>query len=100
MKVRLLKPCDTTDGPKPAGHIIDHKDAHWLVRMGIAEEVIEPVAPASDSQAESQSADVAPQPPTEQNAPSETEAPQGAGQVVTEAPPVAEGSATDDQPAE
>jgi|GEM_PF-2978535 len=43
MKCRLLiemgcRPCDEfPDGTKPAGTIIDHEDAYWLVLMGCAE---------------------------------------------------------------
>jgi len=42
MKVRLTKDCDTQIGKKPktrAGTIIDHPDAEWLIRLGVAEAV-------------------------------------------------------------
>ncbi len=48
-KVRLTKPANTLDGPKEPGHEIDHPDAHYLVKLGIAEWVEESPPPAEDS---------------------------------------------------
>lgn len=36
MKVRLTKDCDTTEGPKKAGDVIDHPEAHLLVELKVA----------------------------------------------------------------
>ncbi len=37
MKARLVIDVETTHGPKKVGDIIAHKDAHMLVRGGVAE---------------------------------------------------------------
>ena len=37
MKVKLLVDCDTTNGPRKVGDIIEHPDAHWLLMTGHAE---------------------------------------------------------------
>jgi hypothetical protein len=42
MKVRLFNEEDVQGkGKVPAGTIIEHKDAHWLIKLGKAEEVKE-----------------------------------------------------------
>lgn len=41
MQVRLLKDCSTTDGPKPAGTVIECNDSWRLVKLGIAEAIDE-----------------------------------------------------------
>jgi hypothetical protein len=52
MKVRLTKHCDTTDGPKEPGFVIDHPHAHYLVQLKLAEPVPDerPPAPAAETQ--------------------------------------------------
>lgn len=51
MKVRLIGECELTDrsicvgknltgpGVVPDGTIIEHQDAHWLIKLGKAEEI-------------------------------------------------------------
>lgn len=41
MKVRLLQDMETKDGLSPMGTVIDHKHAHVLVTIGVAEEVVD-----------------------------------------------------------
>lgn len=48
MKARLIKDADTDQGPQKAGQIIDHGDAHLLVRLGWAEPADEECQTAVD----------------------------------------------------
>lgn len=36
MRVELIKPCDSPEGIRPAGTIIDHADAGRLLELGLA----------------------------------------------------------------
>ena len=54
MKVRFLKRLETTHaGWQEPGYVMEHKDAHWLVRMGLAEEVKDGSKSEPESSAES-----------------------------------------------
>lgn len=48
MKVRTTKPTTTKQGKQPIGTIIDHPDAHLLVKLGLAEPYVEPAAEPED----------------------------------------------------
>lgn len=47
MKVRLTKRAKTKDGWQEPGHVIDHADAHWLVKANLAEEIVDEPAPVA-----------------------------------------------------
>lgn len=70
MKVVLLNDEDTTDGPKRAGSIIEHPQAHMLIKLGKAVEYVEPPVveevPAEVPPAVEAPAEVAQEPPIEQ----------------------------------
>lgn len=52
MKVRTTKITTTKQGKQPPGTIIDHPDAHLLVKLGVAEPYEEPVAAEPETEAE------------------------------------------------
>lgn len=52
MKVRTTKITTTKQGKQPSGTIIDHPDAHLLVKLGVAVPYEEPQAAEPEAEAE------------------------------------------------